>query len=90
MPGRAAQEEPLGLRASSKEGVGALFLDVNCYIDLLSRPLRKKKKTVVKTTKWRQYFYGNVPVRWDEVTWLGKRPEPPEPLVPPVWPLGGT
>lgn len=44
-----------------------------------------KKKAKVKQPKWREYFYGNVPVHWNQVQWLGKRPELARPEVPPMW-----
>lgn len=45
----------------------------------------KKKAKGVKQPKWREYFYGNVPVHWNQVQWLGKRPELARPEVPPMW-----
>lgn len=44
-----------------------------------------KKKAKVKQPKWREYFYGNVPVHWNQVQWLGKRPEVVRPEVPAMW-----
>eukprot|EP00434_Breviolum_minutum_P045010 symbB.v1.2.040269.t1/scaffold7113.1/size13259/2 len=44
-----------------------------------------KKKAKVKQPKWREYFYGNLPVTWNQIQWLGKRPDPPRPEIPAMW-----
>ena len=44
-----------------------------------------KKKAKVKQPKWREYFYGNLPVAWNQIQWLGKRPDPPRPEIPAMW-----
>lgn len=66
-------------------------LDENRRKNPLGRPSasgkkkKKKKGAKVKQPKWREYFYGNVPVHWNQVQWLGKMPEPLKPEIPAMW-----
>ncbi|CAJ1374240.1 unnamed protein product [Effrenium voratum] len=46
---------------------------------------RKKAKAAGKGPKLREHFYGDIPVKWNQVQWLGKRPEIPKPAIPPMW-----
>jgi len=44
-----------------------------------------KKAKGAKQPKKRELFYGKLPVKWNQVQWLGKRPEPPKVVIPPMW-----
>ncbi|CAE7537664.1 unnamed protein product [Symbiodinium pilosum] len=44
-----------------------------------------KKAKAPKQPKMREAFYGKIPVKWNQIQWLGKRPERPLPVIPPMW-----